>query len=1436
MLPPAAVPAPGGAGSPAVATDGDAGYDHPGDDHTAHDQAGHDHAGHDEAGHETSEGQRLVAAPPGEESAAGGTTCPRRAPVRAYSVVAVAVELTLNHYLDHDPQARMYVLEEDLPRVRAEEATNAQARAGTAEPAVTAGLGRDAIQPLTLRVNQGECLRVRLRNALAGDEPASFHLHESELVVSADGLPAVAAYPAAMASPGETVTYEWMVAGDEPEATHYFHSHGDPRTQSAHGLFGAVIVEPAGSGHLDPVDGRPLRSGWAATIRHPGGSDFREFVLYYHEIGDESYVFADRAGGSVPIVDPLTGAYRPAARALNYRSEPFLNRLRLQQERLGRFDESVAYSSYSFGDPATPLLRSYVGDPVKERVVHGGSEVSHVHHVHGGSIRWRRQPGVEPSRFDAGLDKHPPLRPEATERIDSQSIGPSETFDVEHECGAGGCQQSVGDFLYHCHVAHHYFAGMWGLWRVYNTAQSGDDAATDGLGPLMELPDRGGRVQPAVPSGALVDRPGPGTGTGPAAGASPNDLVALVESQLPPRGVPRGYDASVLDWARDGDTYLDEPETSESWPGYRPATPGVRPVLRFDPKTGRLAYPFLRPHLGLRPPFPPDHSPAPFLDPRHGGLDPPVPGENGPASVCPAGTQVRQFAVQAITVPVTLNRKANLVDPVGELFVLKRVEEAARDPAPEADRLRVPLAIRANAGQDCVDVLLRSELEDTAENRGFAKVNLHIHFVQFDVQASDGVVAGFNYEQSVRPFAVEGERLTAPALPGATELALERADRFQPGVVVGVGMDQDGTFEAARVKEVRGPALVLDGPLRHAHGTGESVSVEFVRYRWYPDVQSGTAYFHDHVNAISSWRHGLFGALVVEPPGSTYHDPASGAEIDHGPVADIHSTEPVSVDVTGSFRELVLFLQDDNPLTQAGRSAGGSINLRVEPLERRRGRGPPSAVLSSAAYGDPETPVLEAFVGDPIMLRTLVAGTNEVHTLHVDGHWFRSEGWSRRSPPLAAAHVGISERFDLVIPAAGGPRSMAGDYVYANGRSFKFREGSWGLLRVRAPDETTALKPLPGRRPIEPARTVCPDGAPQRRVDVAAVEADLPMLDGPGAMFVARGKDRGAAPTGEGTRPEPLVLHVNVGDCLLVDLGNETGESVSFHADLLAYDPAGSGGVAAGRSPDRSVGPGDRGRFTFYAPPEVGTGVALVRDLADPLGGAGRGLYGAVVISPKGADQPASGWSVDVDLPDGATYRDVTVFLQDEDAGIGGHRMPYLKRVGGPVGLNYAAEPLADRLAANGDRSLLFSRQIHGDPATPVISAEAGTALRLHVLAPFSEQTQVFSLEGHRWPVEPGRRGSDLLSSVTIGGLEAITIIPEGGAGGRERRTADYLYGDHRWPYAEVGLWGVMRVSEADEPVAVIARLWPAVSVAFAAVILGFVVVVRLHRRPRPGI
>ena len=68
------------------------------------------------------------------------------------------------------------------------------------------------------------------------------------------------------------------------------------------------------------------------------------------------------AADFLPQRDPLTDAYRPGGRAINYRSEPFgIDEMHLQHEYFGFEDESLAYSAYTFGDPPTTIPRAYLG-------------------------------------------------------------------------------------------------------------------------------------------------------------------------------------------------------------------------------------------------------------------------------------------------------------------------------------------------------------------------------------------------------------------------------------------------------------------------------------------------------------------------------------------------------------------------------------------------------------------------------------------------------------------------------------------------------------------------------------------------------------------------------------------------------------------------------------------------------------------------------------------------------------------------------------------------------------------------------------------------------------------------------------------------------------------------------------------------------------------
>src|SRR5207247_400657 len=110
-------------------------------------------------------------------------------------------------------------------------------------------------------------------------------------------------------------------------------------------------------------------------------------------------------------------------------------------------------------------------------------------------------------------------------------------------------------------------------------------------------------------------------------------------------------------------------------------------------------------------------------------------------------------------------------------------------------------------------------------------------------------------------------------------------------------------------------------------------------------------------------------------------------------------------------------------------------------------------------------------------------------------------------------------------------------------------EGSWGILRVLGGGVADGGPPrLPGHGaapgPVTPASSVCPDAAPRRSFSVAARDAALPMLEGETGRVYALATDTAGA-TGP---PTPFVAHANVGDCIVVDLANQTAGPVGFHA------------------------------------------------------------------------------------------------------------------------------------------------------------------------------------------------------------------------------------------------------------------------------------------------
>jgi len=108
----------------------------------------------------------------------------------------------------------------------------------------------------TLRWKEGETVTIRVHNRLPVD--SSIHWHGILLPYQMDGVPGIS-FPGIR--PGETFTYRFKV---RQSGTYWYHSHSGMQEQT--GMFGAIVVEPAG--------GESIRAD-------------REFILQFSDWTDE---------------------------------------------------------------------------------------------------------------------------------------------------------------------------------------------------------------------------------------------------------------------------------------------------------------------------------------------------------------------------------------------------------------------------------------------------------------------------------------------------------------------------------------------------------------------------------------------------------------------------------------------------------------------------------------------------------------------------------------------------------------------------------------------------------------------------------------------------------------------------------------------------------------------------------------------------------------------------------------------------------------------------------------------------------------------------------------------------------------------------------------------------------------------------------------------
>jgi hypothetical protein len=516
-------------------------------------------------------------------------------------------------------------------------------------------------------------------------------------------------------------------------------------------------------------------------------------------------------------------------------------------------------------------------------------------------------------------------------------------------------------------------------------------------------------------------------------------------------------------------------------------------------------------------------------------------------------------------------------------------------------------------------------------------------------------------------------------------------------------------------------------------------------------------------------------------------------------------------------------------------TTGSGLNFRAEPIATRLKHNPDhSQIFSSAVHGDPWTPMVRAYLGDTVVFRLLQTMANETSVWTLSGHTFLTERYAGDANRKNSIHVGIAERYDLVVPQAGGPRLQPGDYIHFNGRDSHFSEGAWGILRV-LDKEVQDLKKLPagytGRSEIPKAPPVCPADAPAKAFNVVAmdhpsmtfnpkapeaIEVDFErkiQMANPQAKIYALEEE--VAKVAEGLQPMPLTLRVNVGDCVKVKLTNKMKDSrASFSAIALAFDPKDSLGANVGNNPgDQTIAPGESRVYTYYADPFLGEIASLVWDWGNPMLNPRNGLFGAVVIGPKGATyrDPKTGaditnknsWIADVivdrTIPGyehRRNYRHAALFFQDEDNIIGTSFMPYVQNAAGLTGVNYRSEPYKYREERGCTLGKMFQPCVADkpeDPVTPVIEAHAGDPVRIHVFGASNEQNGMFGIEKHEWPIEPFMGGADDISVVEFAGSETLDAFIRS-AGGPYRVAGDYVWSNQRLPYSQSGQWGYLRV------------------------------------------
>ena len=641
-----------------------------------------------------------------------------------------------------------------------------------------------------------------------------------------------------------------------------------------------------------------------------------------------------------------------------------------------------------------------------------------------------------------------------------------------------------------------------------------------------------------------------------------------------------------------------------------------------------------------------------------------------------------------------------------------------------------------------------------------------------------------------------------------------------------------------------------------------------ISYRWFADTELRTVFFHDHLFATLHQQHGVFAALIVEPRGSRFKDPETGMPITAGTKATIQN--PFIPD----FREFALAVHDFTPLfTQDGVPLNPpgvpgvledqgvmAVNYKNAPFQIRPGDA--AWVFSSFLHGDPKTPLLETYVGDPVRIRLFQGAHEESHAFNLHRQKWLFEANDVNSPLTQEKHIGISEAFNLHF-AVEGDIGKDFDMLYYSGGLDDLWLGVWGIMRAygqlvpgllplsdrEAPPPRTVPRPVKTGNPPPEATdpgSPCPPGVPVKHFDVVAVQKRIDYNNhgdhDPLGMFYVLEDDMTAVLSGQ-EQPEPLILRANAGDCVEVRLTNGLpaelpghdhpvvpvdapwpySSRVSMHAQLVKYDVLGSDGAAVGFNPDQTIDTGGTRTYRWFVEsPNLNVNLW---DMADIRNHRHHGLFGALIVEPRGSrykdrtrgkgrhSQPRA--QADILNPFLPRIREIVLLMHDGVFLLNaqGQVIPQAFTVvpippeeldpedQGMRAFSYRTEPFENRLKTVPQVHKVFSSLVHGDPATPVFEAVLGEPLAVRLLMPGDKpRGHSFMLHAHNHLQQPG----DLLSQV-IAVRSGVTVgsgLSNHLIGGLSPAgtPGDFIYrsGLLRWDL-ELGMWGILRVRDKDD-------------------------------------